>query len=112
MGHLDDLRPSCQRRLSSLSALAVTVFLGETTFGGLVDGPVYKGIYDTRAGLSLLRPDTYAAFQNGNVVYHDDIGDYSTNEPTLDGTAGLSYYFSTLEKEGRSVSTKEFQRRF
>ena len=49
---------------------------------------------------------TYAAFQNGNVVYHDDIGDYSTNEPTLDGTAGLSYYFSTLEKEGRSLSTK------
>jgi endoglucanase len=85
---------------------AVTVFLGETTFGGLVDGPVYKGIYENLKGLSLLRTDTYAPFQNGNVVYHDDIGDYSTNEPTLDGTAGLSYYFSTLEKEGRSVSKK------
>jgi hypothetical protein len=22
------------------------------------------------------------------VVYHDDRGDYSTNEPTMDGTAG------------------------
>jgi hypothetical protein len=22
------------------------------------------------------------------VDYHDDIGDYSTNEPTMDGTAG------------------------
>lgn len=81
---------------------AVTAYLGETTFGGLVDGPVYKGIYENLKGLSLLRPDTYAPFQNGNVVYHDDIGDYSTNEPTLDGTASLSYYLSTLEKEGRS----------
>ncbi|NLD64066.1 MAG: polysaccharide deacetylase family protein, partial [Bacteroidales bacterium] len=43
-----------------------------------------------------------AAFQGGRIVYHDDIGDYSTNEPTLDGTASLSYYLSTLEKEGRT----------
>ena len=83
---------------------AVTVYLGETTWGGLIDGPVYKGIYENLKGLSLLRPDTYAPFQNGNIVYHDDIGDYSTNEPTLDGTAGLSYYFSTLEKQGRKIS--------
>ncbi len=85
---------------------AVTVYLGETTFGGLIDGPVYKGIYENLKGLSLLRPDTYASFQNGNVVYHDDIGDYSTNEPTLDGTAGLSYYLSTLEKQGRKISER------
>lgn len=85
---------------------AVTVYLGETTWGGLIDGPVYKGIYENLKGLSLLRPDPYAAFQNGNVVYHDDIGDYSTNEPTLDGTAGLSYYFSTLEKEGKKISER------
>ncbi len=25
---------------------AVTLYLGETTLGGLVDGPVYKGIYE------------------------------------------------------------------
>ncbi len=81
---------------------AVTRYLGQTTTGGLVDGPIYRGIYESRLGLMLLKPDPYAAFQGGNVVYHDDIGDYSTNEPTLDGTAGLSYYFSTLEKEGRA----------
>jgi peptidoglycan/xylan/chitin deacetylase (PgdA/CDA1 family) len=80
---------------------AVTVYLGQTTTGGLVDGPVYRGIYESRKGITLLNPDPYAAFQNGPVVYHDDIGDYSTNEPTLDGTASLSYYLSTLEKEGR-----------
>ncbi|MCK7533381.1 MAG: glycoside hydrolase family 9 protein [Marinilabiliales bacterium] len=60
--------------------------------------PIYKGIYENLLGLTLLSPDPYAAFQDGNVVYHDDIGDYSTNEPTLDGTASLSYYLSTLEK--------------
>ena len=80
---------------------AVTVFLGQTTTGGLIDGPVYKAIYESRRGLILTRPDSYAPFQNGYLVYHDDVGDYSTNEPTLDGTAGLSYYLSSLEEEGR-----------
>ena len=84
---------------------AVTRFLGRTTTGGLVDGPIYKGIYDNLLGLTLLNPDPYSAFQGGRVVYHDDIGDYSTNEPTLDGTASLSYYLSTLEKEGRKQKT-------
>jgi len=81
---------------------AVTVYLGRTTTGGLVDGPINKTIHDNLKGLTLLRPDPYAAFQGGRIVYHDDIGDYSTNEPTLDGTASLSYYLSTLEKEGRA----------
>ena len=35
----------------------------------------------------LTHDDAYAAFQNSYVVYHDDLGDYSTNEPTMDGTA-------------------------
>jgi len=80
---------------------AVTRYLGETTFGGLIDGPVYKRIYENLKGLALLNADPYEPFQGGRVVYHDDIGDYSTNEPTLDGTASLSYYLSTLEKYGR-----------
>ncbi|HNX66136.1 MAG TPA: glycoside hydrolase family 9 protein [Bacteroidales bacterium] len=81
---------------------AVTKYLHVPPPGGLVDGPVYKRIYTNLSGLTLFGPDTYSDFQNGNVVYHDDMGDYSTNEPTLDGTASLSYYLSTLEKEGRS----------
>jgi peptidoglycan/xylan/chitin deacetylase (PgdA/CDA1 family) len=28
------------------------------------------------------------------------VGDYSTNEPTMDGTASLVYYLSAMEKEG------------
>lgn len=55
--------------------------------GGLVDGPIYTKIYNTLKGLTLTHVDAYANFQNDYVVYHDDIGDYSTNEPTMDGTA-------------------------
>lgn len=56
--------------------------------GGLVDGPVYASIFNSLKGLRLENPDEFEALQNNYVVYHDDIGDYSTNEPTMDGTAG------------------------
>lgn len=65
--------------------------------GGLVDGPIYFDIYKKLLGLELTHKDAYADFQNSYVVYHDDIGDYSTNEPTMDGTACavmLMAYFS------------------
>ena len=55
--------------------------------GGLVDGPVYASVYESLLGLHLTQEDEFAEFQNEHVVYHDDIGDYSTNEPTMDGTA-------------------------
>jgi hypothetical protein len=56
--------------------------------GGLVDGPVFASIYNSLQGLTLVNPDEFADVQNKYVVYHDDTGDYSTNEPTMDGTAG------------------------
>ncbi len=59
--------------------------------GGLVDGPVYAKVYHSLLGLHLNEADEFAEFQNQHVVYHDDIGDYSTNEPTMDGTAGAIY---------------------
>lgn len=34
------------------------------------------------------------------MVYHDAIHDYSTNEPTMDGTACLTYYLSAMQKDG------------
>lgn len=55
--------------------------------GGLVDGPIYARIYNNLIGIKLNQPDEFGAFQNDYVVYHDDIGDYATNEPTMDGTA-------------------------
>lgn len=55
--------------------------------GGLVDGPVYASVYGNLKGLRLAEPDEFAKFQSEHVVYHDDFGDYATNEPTMDGTA-------------------------
>jgi peptidoglycan/xylan/chitin deacetylase (PgdA/CDA1 family) len=69
--------------------------------GGLVDGPVYTSIYSKLIGLRLYEEDEYAEFQSDLCVYHDDYGDYSTNEPTMDGTASLSYYLSSLEEAGK-----------
>ncbi len=86
---------------------AYTYLRKETTFGGLVDGPVYRSIYDSLLGIHLFNPDDYANFNLGKAVYHDDIGDYSSNEPTMDGTAGLSYLLSSLEYEGRKVELRQ-----
>ncbi len=65
--------------------------------GGLVDGPVYGGIYNKLLGITLHDKDEYAEFQSPLVVYHDDYGDYSTNEPTMDGTASLIYLLAAKE---------------
>ncbi len=65
--------------------------------GGLVDGPVYGSIWSKLIGIKLYAEDEYKDFQSNLVVYHDDFGDYSTNEPTMDGTASLSYYLSSLQ---------------
>jgi len=65
--------------------------------GGLVDGPVYTNIYKGLIGITLANPDEYAPFQSDLAVYHDDYGDYSTNEPTMDGTASLIYLLAAKE---------------
>ena len=84
-----------------------TVHNGDLTYGGLIDGPIERQLFLTRAGNALTRPDDNAIFNKGKAVYHDDIGDYSSNEPTMDGTAGLSYYFAAMEKEGKEYSKGE-----
>ncbi|MFN2457726.1 MAG: glycoside hydrolase family 9 protein [Chitinophagaceae bacterium] len=66
-------------------------------YGGLIDGPVYGSIYKNLLGIKLYKPDEYAEFQSDLVVYHDDYGDYSTNEPTMDGTASLIYLLAAKE---------------
>ena len=67
--------------------------------GGLVDGPVYGNIFNNLIGIKLLQPDEFAEFQSKLAVYHDDIGDYSTNEPTMDGTATLIYLLAAKEND-------------
>lgn len=69
-----------------------------TQKGGLLDGPVYRSIYQNLRGIRLHQPDEYAAFNTGFIVFHDDLGDYSTNEPIMDGTANLTYLLSALAR--------------
>ncbi len=71
--------------------------------GGLIDGPVYGNIYKNLIGIKLYSEDEYAPFQSDLVVYHDDYGDYSTNEPTMDGTASLIYLLAAQEASANPV---------
>ncbi len=82
----------------------VTEILNDLTYGGLVDGPIDRVRFETLLGVTLHYDDPYAPFQSGAAVYHDDPGDYSSNEPTMDGTASLSFYLSTMEKMGKNKS--------
>jgi hypothetical protein len=66
--------------------------------GGLVDGPVYQSIYKNLLGISLTKPDAFARWNTGFIVYHDDWGDYSTNEPIMDGSANMLFLLSTLHR--------------
>jgi len=75
--------------------------LKDQPLGGLVDGPIYSQIYQSQIGIYLMYDDDYAPFNFGAAVYHDDPGDYSSNEPTMDGTASLSYFLSTMQKRGK-----------
>jgi hypothetical protein len=68
----------------------------EAITGGLVDGPVYRSIFANLRGIALRHEDAFAPFNTGFIVYHDDLGDYSTNEPIMDGTANLIYLMSAL----------------
>jgi endoglucanase len=74
--------------------LMTTKLTGRTVRGGLVDGPVYERIFKTLKGVSVPQPDPDARFQSELAVYHDTIHDYSSNEPTMDGTASAILMWS------------------
>ncbi len=80
---------------------SLSLLMGYKLAGGLVDGPVYNSIFKNLKGLKLDAEDEFAAYQSNLAVYHDDHGDYSTNEPTMDGTASLSFLLSSLQMEGK-----------
>ncbi len=67
--------------------LQTTKLTGRVVRGALVDGPVYERIFKSLKGVSITEPDPLAAFQDERAVYHDSVHDYSSNEPTMDGTA-------------------------
>lgn len=73
--------------------------------GGIVDGPIYNSIFSNLIGIYLSKEDEYAPFQSHRVVYHDDFADYSTNEPTMDGTASMTYYMGYLAAQAIKPKT-------
>ncbi len=75
--------------------------------GGLVDGPVFGSIFNDLIGIRLTKPDAHAPFQSDLAVYHDDYGDYSTNEPTMDGTASLIYLLAAKQQQAREEARPE-----
>jgi endoglucanase len=78
---------------------SLSVLNGYKLYGGLVDGPVYNTIFSNLKGIALAGGDEYRDYQSRVAVYHDDYADYSTNEPTMDGTADLTYYLSAMQQE-------------
>lgn len=79
------------------------VTIGKSTPGGLVDGPLLRERHTAHGEYLSMADgkDPYAPFNQGVALYHDEIWDYATNEPTMDGTASLSYYLSQREIRGR-----------
>ncbi len=67
--------------------------------GSLVDGPLWSSIHDRMLGIELSEPDEYAHLQPKHIKYWDDWADYSTNEPTLDGSAELLLLLTHLSDD-------------
>ena len=77
--------------------LMTTRLTGRALRGGLVDGPVYERIFESLKGVSITEPDPLAEFQDPRAVYHDDLQDYASNEPTMDGTACAILMWAALQ---------------
>lgn len=73
--------------------------LGKSVKGSLVDGPLWSTIHDQMLGITLSEADEYEYLQPKHVKYMDDWADYSTNEPTLDGSAELLLILTKLSSE-------------
>ena len=80
----------------------------DSVAGGLVDGPVQQAIFfASLKGVALSRPDAFAPFQSAEAVYHDDWQDYSTNEPTMDGTASAVLLMALQERRQRTLPSSD-----
>ncbi|HYJ92774.1 MAG TPA: glycoside hydrolase family 9 protein, partial [Pyrinomonadaceae bacterium] len=85
--------------------LPIVQLLKKQVPGGLVDGPIDAKTYAGLIGIHLTQPDEFDEFQTDRVVYHDDVGDYSTNEPTMDGTADAILMMAALSGTSPNTST-------
>ncbi len=71
----------------------------ESIKGSLVDGPIWTTILEKMIAINLSEPDEYEYLQPRHIKYRDDWMDYSTNEPTLDGSAELLLILTHLSNE-------------
>lgn len=74
------------------------ILLKKKIKGSLVDGPLWSKIHDKMIAIRLSEPDEYESFQPPHIRYWDDYADYSTNEPTMDGSADLILLMAFLSK--------------
>ncbi len=75
--------------------------------GGMVNGPVLKSIYTKLAISGLSKDDKYERYQSDWAIFHDDYTDNISNEPSLDGTASLTYMLSSKQLEGNPEKTSD-----
>lgn len=73
--------------------------LNTSIAGSLVDGPIWSSIHENMLGIEFSEPDEYAHLQPDHIKYMDDWMDYSTNEPTLDGSAELLMILTYLNHD-------------
>jgi hypothetical protein len=71
----------------------------EVIKGSLVDGPLWSSIHEGMLQIRLSEPDEYKQFQPKHITYWDDWEDYSTNEPTMDGSADLFLLLTWLHAQ-------------
>jgi hypothetical protein len=71
----------------------------EVIRGSLVDGPLWSSIHEGMLQIRLSEPDEYKQFQPKHITYWDDWEDYSTNEPTMDGSADLFLLLTWLHAQ-------------
>ena len=67
--------------------------------GSLTDGPLWSKIHDKMLAIKLSEPDEYAHLQPDHIKYWDDYQDYSTNEPTMDGSADMILWLAYMNSE-------------
>jgi hypothetical protein len=71
----------------------------EVIKGSLVDGPLWSSIHEGMLQIRLSEPDEYKQFQPKHITYWDDWEDYSTTEPTMDGSADLFLLLTWLHAQ-------------
>ena len=85
----------------------ITVGLNIDIPGMPIEGPDIKSDWDTQ-GITLDQPDEYAAFQatvSTGGIYHDDVQDYASNEPTSTHAGLCVAMFSMLSLQCVVVET-------